>query len=126
MTTAIHNTCHSCGASITGFTRIIVDGNAFHAGCAPVRSTTGDGGPQDFTLTPMGIELGESISWRDFFASAALQTLKIEHYATPSAGMHGASYGTAHVVFAAASPVEIARRSYEIADAMLAARKAKP
>lgn len=60
------------------------------------------------------------MSLRDYFAAAALQTLKIEHYATMS------TYGTAHAVFASASPVEIARRSYEIADAMLAARKAKP
>lgn len=66
------------------------------------------------------------MSLRDYFAAAALQTLKIEHYATTSAGMHGASYGTAHAVFVSASPVEIARRSYEIADAMLAARRAKP
>lgn len=119
------NTCHRCGDSIAGFTRIIVDGNAFHAGCAPVRSTEGDGGPKDFTLTPMGIELGTVISLRDYFAASALQTLKVEYHAATSAGMHGATYGTAHAVFASASPAEIARRSYEIADAMLEARKSK-
>ena len=67
------------------------------------------------------------MSLRDYFAADALTTMKVEYFATTSAGVHGASFGTAQPVVSQDSPAAIARRAYWIADAMLAERKqAKP
>lgn len=83
-----------------------------------------DGGPA--SKVPEG-ERYFDMSLRDYFAAAALTTLKVEYHATTSAGMHGASFGTAQPVFSQDSPATIARRAYWIADAMLAERRqAKP
>ena len=109
------NTCDQCGKPIT-----VIDGYGFHT-CAPALFATSDGGP---AFPPMHDPAthASGMTIRDWFAGQAMETLKLEHYFTTS--LYGPSHVTTTSVTASqATPEEIARRAYAIADAMLEARK---
>lgn len=110
------NTCHRCGASITGFERLYLDGFTYHRGCAPMATVPDDGGPVRETAGLL------SISLRDYFAAAAIETMKIKRRYRVVEG----DTGTLEAVWTEMSPDEVAARAYTIADAMLEARKQKP